>query len=188
MRRPPRLRKQVCEGPSKRWAPFLFRSRSQREMAYPFFTIGHSTRTVSQFVDLFQASQIEFVVDVRHIPRSRTNPQFNRETLAEELATVQIGMPTWLRLADCEIGQGSMFRPTFSGTISPFAAALGGGGPKRPRALESVPRHRFAIDHNQCCRLQGGMRSNKRRSAADVIKLSDLRDRQFFPRRRKEST
>jgi hypothetical protein len=32
------------------------------------------------------------------------------------------------------------------------------------------------------------MRSNKRRSAADVIKLSDLRDRQFFPRRRKEST
>jgi hypothetical protein len=73
-------------------------------------------------------------------------------------------------------------------TRSPFAAALGGGGPKRPRALESVPRHRFAIDHNQCCRLQGGMRSNKRRSAADVIKLSDLRDRQFFPRRRKEST
>jgi uncharacterized protein (DUF488 family) len=60
-------------------------------MAYPFFTIGHSTRTVSQFVDLFQASQIEFVVDVRHIPRSRTNPQFNRETLAEELAMVQIG-------------------------------------------------------------------------------------------------
>jgi uncharacterized protein (DUF488 family) len=42
-------------------------------------------------VDLFQASQIEFVVDVRHIPRSRTNPQFNRETLAEELAMVQIG-------------------------------------------------------------------------------------------------
>jgi uncharacterized protein (DUF488 family) len=46
---------------------------------------------VSQFVDLFQASQIEFVVDVRHIPRSRTNPQFNRETLADDLATVQIG-------------------------------------------------------------------------------------------------
>jgi uncharacterized protein (DUF488 family) len=46
-------------------------------MAYPFFTIGHSTRTVSQFVDLFQASQIEFVVDVRHIPRSRTE-RFDR--------------------------------------------------------------------------------------------------------------
>jgi uncharacterized protein (DUF488 family) len=60
-------------------------------MAYPFFTIGHSTRTVSQFVDLLQASQIELVVDVRHIPRSRTDPQFNRETLADDLATVQIG-------------------------------------------------------------------------------------------------
>jgi len=31
-------------------------------MAYAFFTIGHFTRTVSQFVDLLQASQIEFVV------------------------------------------------------------------------------------------------------------------------------
>ena len=60
-------------------------------MAYPFFTIGHSTRTVSQFVDLLQASQIELVVDVRRIPHSRTNPQFNRETLADDLATVQIG-------------------------------------------------------------------------------------------------
>jgi uncharacterized protein (DUF488 family) len=60
-------------------------------MAYPFFTIGHSTRTVFQFVNLLQASQIELVVDVRRIPRSRTNPQFNRETLADDLATVQIG-------------------------------------------------------------------------------------------------
>ena len=114
-------------------------------MAYPFFTIGHSTRTVSQFVDLLQASQIEFVVDVRHIPRSRTNPQFNRETLAEELAT---------------------------GSCS-FLLSAGAA---------------FLDIHNQCCRLQGGMRSNKRRSAADVIKLSDLRDRQFFPRRHEEST
>ena len=78
MRRPPRLRMQVSDGPfRKRWALFLFRSRSQREMAYSFFTIGHSTRTVSQFVDLLQASQIEFVVDVRHIPRSRTE-RFDR--------------------------------------------------------------------------------------------------------------
>jgi hypothetical protein len=188
MRRPPRLRKQVCEGPSKRWAPFLFRSRSQREMAYPFFTIGHSTRTVSQFVDLFQASQIEFVVDVRHIPRSRTNPQFNRETLAEELATVQIGYAHVAALGGLRNRSRVDVSPNLFWVNLAFRAALGGGGPKRPRALESVPRHRFAIDHNQCCRLQGGMRSNKRRSAADVIKLSDLRDRQFFPRRRKEST
>src|ERR1041384_877059 len=60
-------------------------------MAYPFFTIGHSTRTLSEFVNLLQASQIELVADVRHIPRSRTNPQYNREALADELATLQIG-------------------------------------------------------------------------------------------------
>jgi uncharacterized protein (DUF488 family) len=60
-------------------------------MAHPFFTIGHSTRTVSQFVDLLRASQVELVVDVRHIPRSRTNPQFNRETLPDALASVRIG-------------------------------------------------------------------------------------------------
>jgi uncharacterized protein (DUF488 family) len=60
-------------------------------MAYPFFTIGHSTRTIPQFVDLLRASQVELVADVRHIPRSRTNPQFNLEQLPDALATVQIG-------------------------------------------------------------------------------------------------
>jgi len=65
--------------------------RRQNPMTFPFFTIGHSTRTLSQFVDLLHALQIELVVDVRHIPRSRTNPQFNRETLADDLAKVQIG-------------------------------------------------------------------------------------------------
>jgi uncharacterized protein (DUF488 family) len=60
-------------------------------MAYPFFTIGHSTRTISQFVDLLRASGVELVVDVRHIPRSRTNPQFNGDTLSDALAPVQIG-------------------------------------------------------------------------------------------------
>ena len=71
-------------------------------MAYPFFTIGHSTRTLSQFVDLLQASQIEIVVDVRRIPRSRTTPQFNRETLADDLATVQIEYAHMAALGDCE--------------------------------------------------------------------------------------
>jgi uncharacterized protein (DUF488 family) len=60
-------------------------------MTCPFFTIGHSTRALSHFLDLLKDSQIELVADVRHIPRSRTNPQFNRETLAGDLAKVQIG-------------------------------------------------------------------------------------------------
>lgn len=60
-------------------------------MAQPFFTIGHSTRSISQFVDLLRASQVVLAVDVRRIPRSRINPQFNRETLPDALTKVQIG-------------------------------------------------------------------------------------------------
>jgi len=60
-------------------------------MTAPFSTIGHSTRSTTEFVDLLRASQIEFVVDVRHMPHSRANPQFNREILPDELRSFQIG-------------------------------------------------------------------------------------------------
>lgn len=60
-------------------------------MALPFFTIGHSTRSLNEFVDLLAASQVSLVVDVRAIPRSRTNPQYNRETIPELLSEFQIG-------------------------------------------------------------------------------------------------
>ncbi len=56
-----------------------------------FFTIGHSTRTLSQFADLLQKSGVDFVVDVRSLPRSRTNPQFNQEILQGDLSSWQIG-------------------------------------------------------------------------------------------------
>ena len=56
-----------------------------------FFTIGHSTRTLAKFVDLLRESNVDLVVDVRSMPRSRTNPQFNLETLPEGLAPWQIG-------------------------------------------------------------------------------------------------
>jgi len=56
-----------------------------------FFTIGHSTRTVVEFADLLQESRVDLVVDVRSMPRSRTNPQFNRESLSEALVPWQIG-------------------------------------------------------------------------------------------------
>jgi uncharacterized protein (DUF488 family) len=60
-------------------------------MPYPFFTIGHSTHSISQFVDLLRTSGVALLVDVRRMPRSRTNPQFNRETLPDALANAQIG-------------------------------------------------------------------------------------------------
>ena len=60
-------------------------------MTSTFFTIGHSTRTIVEFVDLLQGSGVNLVIDVRSIPRSRTNPQFNGESLPETLAPWQIG-------------------------------------------------------------------------------------------------
>ncbi len=56
-----------------------------------FFTIGHSTRTIVEFADLLQESGVDLVVDVRSMPRSRTNPQFNGESLPQALAPWQIG-------------------------------------------------------------------------------------------------
>jgi uncharacterized protein (DUF488 family) len=59
-------------------------------MAYPFFTIGHSTRSIREFVDLLMPQEIKVVVDVRTIPRSRTNPQYNLEEFAKALAEFQM--------------------------------------------------------------------------------------------------
>jgi uncharacterized protein (DUF488 family) len=43
-------------------------------MANPLFTIGHSVQPLGVFVDLLKAAEVRLVVDVRSIPRSRTNP------------------------------------------------------------------------------------------------------------------
>src|SRR5262245_25554400 len=55
------------------------------------FTIGHSTRTSDEFLALLEEFQIDLLADVRSITRSRTNPQFNAETLAEALSRAGIG-------------------------------------------------------------------------------------------------
>jgi uncharacterized protein (DUF488 family) len=55
-------------------------------MNTPFFTIGHSTRSLAEFTGLLKESEIEILADVRSIPRSRTNPQFNLDTLPAELS------------------------------------------------------------------------------------------------------
>ena len=60
-------------------------------MALPFFTIGHSTRPIGDFVDSLTKVEVRLVVDVRTIPRSRTNPQYNSEALAEALSEFGIG-------------------------------------------------------------------------------------------------
>jgi hypothetical protein len=55
------------------------------------YTIGHSTRTTREFVDLLRAHGVEQVVDVRTIPKSRHNPQFNRPALSRALHAVKVG-------------------------------------------------------------------------------------------------
>ena len=60
-------------------------------MAHPFLTIGHSTRTVAEFVALLREAEVGVVADVRTVPRSRTNPQFNKDALPDALAGYQIG-------------------------------------------------------------------------------------------------
>jgi uncharacterized protein (DUF488 family) len=59
-------------------------------MANRFFTIGHSVRSIGEFVDLLTDAEIQLVVDVRTIPRSRTNPQYNSEHLPKTLSEFQI--------------------------------------------------------------------------------------------------
>jgi uncharacterized protein (DUF488 family) len=59
-------------------------------MPYPFYTIGHSTRTIEEFLDLLRSVRVTLVADVRTVPRSRTNPQYNRDALPQALAVSQI--------------------------------------------------------------------------------------------------
>jgi uncharacterized protein (DUF488 family) len=59
-------------------------------MPRPFFTIGHAARPIAEFIDLLNDAQVQLVVDVRTAPRSRTNPQFDREALAASLAAFAI--------------------------------------------------------------------------------------------------
>lgn len=52
----------------------------------PVFTIGHSTRTIPDFVEILGGGAVQLVIDVRTVPRSRTNPQYNADVLPAELA------------------------------------------------------------------------------------------------------
>jgi len=54
-------------------------------------TIGHSTHPIEEFVRMLEAHGIRQLVDVRTIPRSRHNPQFNREILPRSLEVAGIG-------------------------------------------------------------------------------------------------
>lgn len=55
------------------------------------FVVGHSTRPIESFIELLKAHSIDFLVDIRTIPKSRHNPQFNEESLKKKLRDNKIG-------------------------------------------------------------------------------------------------
>jgi uncharacterized protein (DUF488 family) len=59
-------------------------------MANPFFTVGHSTHAIEVFVTLLRDLEVEAVADVRTVPRSRKNPQFNRDVLSRTLGAFEL--------------------------------------------------------------------------------------------------
>jgi uncharacterized protein (DUF488 family) len=57
----------------------------------PVFSIGHGTRPADELVECLRDAGVRTLVDVRRFPRSRRNPQFNREPLEQTLAAAEIG-------------------------------------------------------------------------------------------------
>ncbi len=56
-----------------------------------FFTIGHSNRSIEEFIELLQENAIDLVVDVRRLPGSKKYPQFDEDSLEQSLAQSGIG-------------------------------------------------------------------------------------------------
>lgn len=55
------------------------------------YAIGHSTRPIDKFLKILEAHSITVLVDIRTVPRSRHNPQFNSDALRDSLKEVGIG-------------------------------------------------------------------------------------------------
>lgn len=64
---------------------------SQKEPPIVVLTIGHSTRPLEEFIQILPSFAVTKVADVRTVPRSRHNPQYNQETLPQALAAVGVG-------------------------------------------------------------------------------------------------
>jgi uncharacterized protein (DUF488 family) len=60
-------------------------SRKRAEAPGTVFTIGHSTRPLEALLDMLKAHGVAVLVDVRTVPRSRHNPQFNKDALPDAL-------------------------------------------------------------------------------------------------------
>ncbi len=101
------------------------------------FTIGHSTRSVGELIALLQEARVARLVDVRSVPRSRANPQFNADVLPGPLAA--------------------------SGILYTHLAALGGlrhhskGAPPSPNTLWRNDAFRNYADHAMTPAFRAGL-------------------------------
>lgn len=59
-------------------------------MTYTIFTIGHSTRSVEEFIELLKKHEVQLLVDVRRFPASRRYPHFNQAALTHSLSVAGI--------------------------------------------------------------------------------------------------
>ena len=80
--------------------------------AHAVLTVGHTTRPIGEFVALLRGHGVARLVDVRTVPRSRHNPQFNGDALAASLAAAAIGYS---------------HAPALGGLRSPRPGSLNGG-------------------------------------------------------------
>ena len=75
----------------KKTADHVEKNEPKKEHAPVIMTIGHSTRTLEEFIHLLRIHEATCVADVRTVPRSRHNPQFNKTSLPRSLKKVGFG-------------------------------------------------------------------------------------------------
>jgi uncharacterized protein (DUF488 family) len=119
------------------------------------FTIGHSTRPINEFIDLLRTHGVAQILDIRTIPKSRRNPQFNSDALAGSLRAAhiryvhlkQLGGLRHPRSDSVNLGwRNASFRgyadymqtPEFAAALD-YAAALAGERPTALMCAEAVP-------------------------------------------------
>src|SRR6202051_440645 len=69
---------------------WIKRSMATRDAEPVALTVGHSTRLLAEFIALLAAHSVARLIDVRTVPRSRHNPQFNRDTFPDALEAANI--------------------------------------------------------------------------------------------------
>lgn len=107
------------------------------------YTVGHSTHTIEKFLDLLERNDVTAIADVRSIPFSRHNPQFNKDILPAELkkrgiAYVFVGKELGARSDDPSCYEGGKVSYGRLAKTSVFKAGI-------ERVLSGAQKYRIAL-------------------------------------------